>query len=269
MTLPDAAPSSSPELAPDSAPDPAPDSAPVSGSRIIGRLLPPALRLWLQTQLDHIEGLDLTIGGKDRQILSGYVPQVSVAAHRAIYQGLRISQAQVAAKDIRVNLGQVLRGKPLRLLQPFPVQGSLCLLREDVQASLRAPLLVQGLRDLLNHLLQTYPDPDGAMQRWLPGPQPPTLTQIQLSAGQLTLIWQFPQKPEETLAVTTDLAMENGRWLCLKRPVATVKGPDLISSPLPLEEVRFDLGPETDIQRLTVLDDRIELDGTVRVIPAD
>ncbi|NJL44881.1 MAG: DUF2993 domain-containing protein [Leptolyngbyaceae cyanobacterium SM2_3_12] len=110
-----------------------PDEAHRGGSRLISRLLPPAIRLWLQTQLDHIEGLNFQINGKDRQILSGYVPQVMISAQQAVYRGLHVSQVEVAATEIQVNLGQVVRGKSLRLLQPFPVQGRVSLGAQDLK----------------------------------------------------------------------------------------------------------------------------------------
>ena len=123
------------------APDPAPgqsDAAPAAGGRgLVSRILPPAIRLWLHSQLDHLENLDFRIEGRDRQILSGYLPQVSLSASQAVYQGLQVSRAEVRAEEIYLNLGQVIRGKALRLLQPFPVRGLVYLTREDLRASLQ------------------------------------------------------------------------------------------------------------------------------------
>ncbi|HIK43835.1 MAG TPA: DUF2993 domain-containing protein [Leptolyngbyaceae cyanobacterium M65_K2018_010] len=241
------------------------------GTRLISRLLPPAIRLWLHTQLDHLEGLDFAIQGRDRQILSGFVPEVSLSAHKAVYRGLQVSQVGVTAAAIRVNLGQVLRGKPLRLLQPFPVRGQVSLNVEDVRASLQAPLLAQGLADLFERLLQAQPDPALGESR-LPAlaalPHPTHLTAIDLGQGQLHLTWRLSEQGDERLRLHTHLAMREGRWLCLRHTTISLYRQAAWSAPVALAEVVMDLGPETQIERLEVTTRSIELAGVVRVIPA-
>ncbi|PZV12943.1 MAG: hypothetical protein DCF21_14835 [Leptolyngbya sp.] len=249
------------------------------GSRLISRLLPPAIRLWLHTQFDHIEGLEFAIDGKDRQILGGYLPGVNLAAHQVVYRGLHVSQAQVSAADIRVNLPQVLRGKPLRLLQPFPVAGRVTILADDLRASLRSPLLGQGLRDVLTQLLSSAEEVI-PLDQWIGDGEAPTTVDIELDADRLTLRWpRISPSPEasepeasdpESLELTTGLAIKEGRWLCLCQPVirrlpATGEPP----LPMPLADTAFDLGPEVDIRQLSVTSQGIDLDGMVRVIPAD
>ncbi|WP_017297761.1 DUF2993 domain-containing protein [Nodosilinea nodulosa] len=254
-------------------PDPAAprNSDAAKGSRIISRLLPPAIRLWLHTQLDHIEGLEFAVDGKDRQILAGYLPQVTVAAHQAVYQGLHVSQVAVSAADIRVNLPQVLRGKALRLLQPFPVNGQVTVLADDLRASLGSPLLGQGLRDVLKQLLTgAATNQQVPFDRWLDGGETSPKIDIALASDRLTLRWPSDSPGGDSLELTMGLAMREGRWLCLRQPVATV----LPASGNPpsstvLDDIDFDLGPEVDIRQLAVTPEGIELVGMVRVIPAD
>ncbi len=259
--------------------DPAVSGSGPRGSRLISRLLPPAIRLWLHTQFDHIEGLEFAIEGKDRQILGGYLPGVNLAAHQVVYQGLHVSQALVSAADIRVNLPQVLRGKPLRLLQSFPVEGRVTMLADDLRASLRSPLLGQGLRDVVTQLLASA-DEVIPLDRWIGDGEAHATVDIELDADRLTLRWpekspslesSIPEALEpETLELTTGLAIKEGRWLCLCQPVirrlpATGEPP----SPMQLAETAFDLGPEVDIRQLSVTSQGIDLEGMVRVIPAD
>lgn len=252
-----------------SAPESSTEPSPGRGSRLISRLLPPAIRLWLHTQLDHIEGLEFAIDGKDRQILGGYLPGVNLAARQAVYQGLYVSQALVQAADIRVNLPQVLRGKALRLLQPFPVTGQVTLLAEDLRRSLRSPLLAQGLQDVLKQLLagataQIPLDP------WLEPGDSPGAVNITLETDRLTLGWPGAAHSGDRLELTTGLAMAEGRRLCLCQPVAQVISTTHDNpSQVTLDDITFDLGPEVDIRTLTVSPEGIELVGTVRVIPAD
>ncbi|MGG6238725.1 LmeA family phospholipid-binding protein [Nodosilinea sp. AN01ver1] len=256
---------SDPAATPDS------DASTAKGSRIISRLLPPAIRLWLHSQLDHIEGLEFAIDGKDRQILAGYLPKVTVAAHQAVYQGLHVSQVTVSAADIRVNLPQVLRGKALRLLQPFPVDGQVSVLAADLRASLQSALLGQGLRDVLKQLLAGAMTQQGIpLDRWLGDGEASPAPDIALATDRLTLCWPPEPLSGDALELTMGLAMREGRWLCLHQPVATVlPAIGTPSSPVALDEIEFDLGPEVNIRQLDVTPTGIDLVGMVRVIPAD
>ncbi|TVP68993.1 MAG: DUF2993 domain-containing protein [Leptolyngbya sp. LCM1.Bin17] len=240
------------------------------GSRLISRILPAAIRLWLQTQLDHIEGLDFRIGGSDRQILSGHVPQVTASAQQAVYRGLHVSHVAVAATDIHVNLGQVVRGKPLKLLRSFPVSGQVSVQADDLQASLDSALLGDGLQDLLQRLWHSHPE----LNQWVTvatttRESTPSIRDIQLRADRCTLVWTVAA--DQFLAMEARLTMVDGRWLCLQQPTLTLHPPESfpgVANPVVIDDVRFDLGPETDIQTLTVTPAAITLEGTVQVIAA-
>lgn len=248
--------------------DHASDDDTPAGRGLISRLLPPAIRLWLSTQLDHLEGLEFRLEGKDRQILSGHIPQVSLSAQRAVYQGLHVSQVSVTAQGIRVNLGQVLRGKPLRLLQAFPVEGRVSLLTEDVRASLHAPLLEQGLQDIFQRWTQTPTEAasEGDVLEHLTTLPPATqLTEIALGHGTLTLTWALDA--EKQLRLHTHLTMQEGRYLSLGQTEVQGGQAGAWSSPNRLGDVMMDLGTEAQIHRLAVTPQAIEMEGMVRVIP--
>lgn len=243
-------------------------ASPGAGRGVISRLLPPAIRLWLHSQLDHLEGLDFRLEGKDRQILSGHIPQVSLSAQQAVYRGLHVSQAAVAAKEIRVNLGQVVRGKPLRLLQAFPVEGRVYLSTDDVRASLHAPLLEQGLQDVFQRWAQTSAAPaaEGNVLEHLTTLPPATqLTDMALGHGTLTLTWAL--KADQQLRLCTHLTMKEGRYLSLGQTEVQVGQSGVWSAPHRLEDVVMDLGAEAQIHHLAVTPQAIEMEGTVRVIP--
>ncbi len=245
-------------------------ASPGAGRGVISRLLPPAIRLWLHTQLDHIEGLEFRLEGKDRQILSGHIPQVCLSAQQAVYRGLHVSRVAVAAKDIRVNLGQVVRGKPLRLLQAFPVEGRVSLRIEDVRASLHAPLLDQGLQDIFQRWAQapTESASDGDVLEHLTTLPPATqLTDIALGDGTLALTWALDAATEKQLRLHTHLAIQDGRYLSLEQTEVQVGQGGVWSAPTPLDDVVMDLGTEAQIHHLAVTPQAIEMEGMVRVIP--
>ena len=71
--------------------------------RVVGRILPAAVRLWLKSQADQIEALSIDLSGRDRDLLSGYIPGVVLDAEKTIYRGIHIGNLHLSAKDIRIN----------------------------------------------------------------------------------------------------------------------------------------------------------------------
>lgn len=124
-------------------------------SKLIGKVLSPALRLWLRSQVESAEELQIAIDGQDRQILKGYIPSVSLSSRRAVYQGLHLGDVQLMGENIRINIGQVIKGKPLQLLEPIQVTGEVRLAERDLQASLPSSLLASAFTDLLVLLLES------------------------------------------------------------------------------------------------------------------
>ncbi|MFN9175232.1 MAG: DUF2993 domain-containing protein [Synechocystis sp.] len=123
-------------------------------SNLIGKILSPALRLWLRSQVDGVESLDIAIDGKDRQILRGYVPRVELTSNQAIYQGLQLGRVLLKGENIRINIGQVIKGKPLQLLEPIQVSGEVQISQSHLQASLTSDLLGNAFTELLVALLE-------------------------------------------------------------------------------------------------------------------
>jgi hypothetical protein len=125
-------------------------------SSIISNVLPPAIKFWLRSQVEQIEELDIRIQGQDRQIVKGYIPSVFLSSHKAIYQGLHLRKLNLQGDNIRINIGQILKGKPLQLLEPIQVTGEIRLDEEDINTSLSSPLLSSAFTDLLVFLLKFH-----------------------------------------------------------------------------------------------------------------
>jgi hypothetical protein len=135
-------------------------------SQLVGNVLSPAVRFWLHSQADQVEDLAVEIGGSNRQLLTGEIPEVAVAAERVIYRGIHLSALRLNGRNIRVNLGQVLRGKPLQLLETVTVGGALRWSEQDLNASIGSPLWQQGLADFLSQLLAILGEPPQQEPRW-------------------------------------------------------------------------------------------------------
>lgn len=123
-------------------------------TNIISSVLPPAIKFWLRSQVEQIEELDLRITGQDGQIIKGYIPSVSLSSHKAVYRGLHLRKLNLQGDNIRINIGQVLKGKPLQLLEPIPITGEIRFVEEDINTSLSSPLLSNACTDLLILLLK-------------------------------------------------------------------------------------------------------------------
>ena len=113
--------------------------------RIVTNILTKALKLWLKSQVSQVSQLEVEIKASDGQILSGCIPRVSITASDAVYQGLNITRIQLAAENIQVNIGSILKGKQLKLLQTVPVFGDLVVDEQDLNSSLSSELLSRAL----------------------------------------------------------------------------------------------------------------------------
>lgn len=249
------------------------------GSRIIRRLLPPAVKLWLRSQVEQVEQLSIELVGRDRQILAGYLPGISVSAEQVIYQGIHITQVQLSAQDIRINIGQVVRGKSLRLLKSFPVEGSTLLSAEDLNASLGASMLAEGLDSFWRSLIQC---PDvaksvSAQYGLLPLQSDVTLSrpQIRLSDGCLGLRF-YPatsiETAEQPVTLKVGLSVVSGHMLQLNSPRWLNQLDELSQSEAgisieALEGFQWNLGQDTELRQLDLQPSQLLCSGKIMVMP--
>ncbi|MBV9385388.1 MAG: DUF2993 domain-containing protein [Chroococcidiopsidaceae cyanobacterium CP_BM_ER_R8_30] len=225
-------------------------------SRLISKVLSPALGLWLRSQVQQVSDLLVKISGSDRQILSGYIPYVSISAHHAIYRGLHLTQIQLVAESIRINLAAVLRGQSLRLLEPVPVMSEMVLQELDLNASLQSSLLSNALTDLLSTTLLPANCPIDGPISW---------HQVSIDSGQLVLAATLKatglEKPKPVV-VRTGLQLASNHELQLEHP--QIQMGELRRD---LESLKLDLGPEVDLQTLHLSPGQIICHGRINVIP--
>lgn len=249
------------------------------GSRIIGRILPAAVRLWLRSQVEQVENLSVVLAGRDRDIISGYLPGVSVSAVGAVYRGIHISELRLSAQDIRINVGQVVRGKPLRLTKVFPVIGEVALTAADLNASLGSALLGEGLRDFWRSLVQTPALRAEIEARYgsLPLHADVVLHNAQTCLGDRCLGLSFhPQADGQTalhpvvlatgLTVTegNQLHLESPRWLKALADVTDISIGEPIAA---LHSFQWNLGSDTQLSQLILQPERLMCSGQIMVNP--
>ena len=245
----------------DTCPDPETAGGAGAPSRIISRVLSPAVRLWVRSQLDHVEDLHIDIEAGDRQLLSGTINRVAAAASKAIYRGLHFSQIQVSSDAIQTNLRQMLRGKPFRLLTAFPVRGRVRLSAADLTASLQTPLLANAVMDFL---LAFLPSATADSEN------PPTLkdVSVELEADQLTLTGTLVSSTgEQAIAIRSGLAIKNGNLLELKGFQQRRSVADLVPIADSKSKFTIPLGSDVQLEQLQIHPDALICQGQILVRP--
>ncbi|MEH2363682.1 LmeA family phospholipid-binding protein [Nostoc sp.] len=223
--------------------------------RIITQVLTTALKLWLRAQVSQISELEVEIKASDRQILSGRIPSVSIFATHAVYQGLLITQIQLIAENIRINIGSVLKGQPLRLLEIVPVVGDLIVDEKDLNASLSSDLLSTALSDLLVKVLPTY----------YPQSQPINWQEITLDNNQIILRGVRVTNSETTpLEISLGLQLLSGHELQVAHIQIKPDQGDILEEN---HHYNLDLGSGVDIQELTLIPGKLVCRGRINVNP--
>jgi hypothetical protein len=248
-----------------------------TGSRLISQVISPAIRFWLQSQVESVTALQFQIVGSDRQILQGHLPRVTVTAEQAVYQGLHLSSLELIATQIQVNLGQVLRGKPLRLLHSVPVSVAVMLTQADLTASLAAPLLQQALCDVLKMIIgqaaaaeMVVPTlPQQALTQLLTQPFELHQPQLQLEANRLLLLTEVTSAgcADPRLELSTTLQQISGSHLRLADLELRYTMPGQQPNRLPVQPLDLDLGPTVDLHQLSLEPERITCIGQLWIVP--
>ena len=233
-----------------------------SKSEIISRFLTPAVKFWLRSQLETVEDLNIKISAGDRQILRGKIEEVSLQTTKVIYQGIHVSQAEVSTQDIAVNLGGILRGKPLRLLHPIFVQGNIKLIPEDLHTSISSDLLSQGLVDLVGILLENkgIAESQQILEKYQFQWQDLTISPDKFI---LTANLIDSKQQEYELILRSGLALKSDHEL-LFNPIHLEGIPDL--DDIIINDLEVDLGSDVELTELILTKEQLSCSGKVKVV---
>lgn len=234
-----------------------PDSQATSGKkiRLITQVLTTALKLWLRTQVSQVSQIEVEIRASDRQILSGRIPWVSIFASHAVYQGLHVTQIQLEAENIQINIGSVLKGQPLRLLKTVSVNGELIVEQQDLNQSLSSELLSTALNDVLVKLLPEH-SPKTKPIEW----------QKMILENQAIILHgiQEPHIKPAFLEIFVGLELLNSRELQLTQIQIQRQKQALLEDNYGFN---LDLGSDVDIQELTLTPGQLVCRGQINVNP--
>ncbi|WP_009632381.1 LmeA family phospholipid-binding protein [Synechocystis sp. PCC 7509] len=227
------------------------DNSPAKkNSRLIGKILSPAIELWLRSQVQQVDNLKVQIEGKSRQILTGNIPSVSIVAINAVYQGLHVAEIHLCASGIAINLGQVIKGQPLKLLEKVPVMGKLQLHQADINASLRSPLLANALTELLLQLAPMVAD------------KPVQWDKVIVNDGGISLNATIGDRQQ--IILQAGLKLSTSQELEIMQPIIQIQGVSLANN---LDSFKIDLGADVELGELTLHSGKIICRGKINVLP--
>jgi LmeA-like phospholipid-binding len=219
-------------------------------------VLSPACRVWLRSQVSHVDDLQVDIQGGSRQILGGMIPRVAVVAVGAVYQGLSLGSIDLIAENIRINLPQVVKGKPLQLLEPIAVVAGVKFSEQDLQASLAAPLLSQAITDLLTQILATNHQQTDWSIDW---------HQVKIASHTLILEGNLTTRGQTaSIEIAMGIDIRDGHILDLD-PLKINCSIDLPGSNITSHSI--DLGDDVNITQLDLLTGELLCQGQIQVNP--
>jgi hypothetical protein len=234
-----------------------------SPRHLISQVLSPAVRFWLRSQVESVSELNFNLTGGNRQILTGYIPGVFLAAASAVYQGLHFTQIQLEAQNIRINLGQILKGQPLRLLEPIPVSGEVSLSQADLQASLVSPLLSTAIQDLLSTLMAAS---GGSTE--IPGflAWPMTWQTAEITPDGLKLTGIVTNVDKKTIPIVLETQLDLANCHCLRLSNTRITAtPEF--EPIHWARFEIDLGEEVNLEAIRFAPNQMIVCGGVKVMP--
>ncbi len=228
---------------------------------MINKLISTGVKLYLRSLVTQVEDLQVTIVGKNRQILQGYIPQVLLSCDRTVYQGLFLQQVKVNGTNIGFNLPEVLKKKPLKLVEPIVVDIKLGLNAADLQASLSSPLLQSGLADLWQIILSaekidsTPTELANVTVEW---------HTIELDDGELNLKGTYQNAWDQVgqINLSTGVGLANSHTLYLS-PLKILSQSIIVADLV--EELEIDLGTDVTIEQLVIESEQMICSGKITV----
>ena len=223
--------------------------------RIITKVLTSAIKLWLRSQLNQVSHLEVQITASDRQLLSGCVPGVFISASNLVYQGIHITQIELEAENIQLNVASILKGQPLQLSAIVPVVGKLMITEQNLNNSLSSPLLLTAINDGLIPLLAEYSLNSKSI----------TWRKITLD-NQLLILHGTPISEIEGAFFNIYLGLEllNGQELQLTQVQVKTDQKMLLARNSPYI---INLGTDVDLEKLLIMPEQLSCYGRININP--
>jgi hypothetical protein len=192
--------------------DPHPsDTNASTGSGPVLQLLSRGLQLWLRSQCEAIDHLELELLGSARELLRGRLAGVRVRATGVTYRQLTMASVELTSTPLELQLGPLWRGRTPALQQPFRINGTARFDGDGLTRSLAGEPWRQ-LGDQLIRQLVERGSTDAEAGTPADGAAAATSTSlqaVQLEGETLTLLAVHgPGAMDGTLAVAVELELE-------------------------------------------------------------
>jgi hypothetical protein len=190
--------------------DPHPSDAHASaGSGPVLQLLSRGLQLWLRSQCEAIDHLELELLGSGRELLRGRLAGVRVRATGVTYRQLTMAAVELTSTPLELQLGPLWRGRTPTLQQPFRISGTARFDGDGLTRSLAGEPWRQLGDQLIHELVERgSTDPEAGTTADGAAPATTSLQAVQLEGETLTLIaGNGPAAMDGTLAVAVDLEL--------------------------------------------------------------
>ncbi|MFY7802332.1 MAG: DUF2993 domain-containing protein [Limnoraphis robusta] len=240
-------------------------STQATSKQLVSKVLSRAVKLWLRSQVEQVDALEIKITANNRDCLTGHISEVTVEASRAIYRGLHLSQIALCGSSIHINIGQVIKGKPLQLLKRFPIDSQICMFYDDLSTSCQSLLLLRAISQFLLPLIQSQQakNPNISLPNEIQGLQN---LQITLAKDQITLTAEILSTDGMLTACVfqTELYLASPKELLLLSPRLELP---LQQQDFDLDDMTLDLGTDVEIEQLNISPEQVEMIGQIWVNP--
>ena len=215
--------------------------APVYG-QLLGAVLNPVVAAWIRSQVERVEDLQVRIQGSDSELLNGTIPAAQVAGRHLRYEGVAVSEVSLRGQNIRLNVPAALQGSPLQLTQAVPVQVGLVMTEADLNQTLQSPLIQAQLAQAK----VTLPVGKTSVPFVIRDPK------VRLIGDRLHIDAQLASDQGLPIPVSlaTRIVPTSPQQLALRDPVWLIAGQEIPIGGL--ANLPIDLGPEVQIQQLTI-----------------
>lgn len=210
-----------------------PSRSPSSGPVL--QLLATGLQLWIRSQCEAVENLEIQLHGSGLNLLRGRLEGVSLMARRVVYQGLEIARVQLRTDPLLIQVGGVLRGQPVQLEHAFLIRGSVAFTADGLSSSLNRPRWRELSDQLGDQLLGLGP-----------------IRQLRISRG--ILIVAAEARGEPRLMELETLPEADQGSVVIRDLNGQLRG-------------RLPMDPNIRIERATLEADMLQLEGQARVSP--
>lgn len=230
-------------------------------SQVFSNLLSPVLQVWVRSQVQQVDDLQVTVSGPDSEVVNGRIRTIDITGRNVLYEGIPARTVNLRGTDIRLDTTGALRGGGLRLTQPVRADLALSFSEQDVNTYLASPTFQEQIRDLRVQLPSQLGG-DGFTQVRLEIQNP----RVRLQQGRMDLaaVLRIGQGEPAPIRVSTGIEVASPRQLRLTNARLVPEQGE--STPIEsLSGLLIELGEEVEVREVGILPGLLNLKGSFNI----